>query len=247
MGSVSKEQIAKSREIGILDHLKACEPGELKPDGPGRCTTVSHDSLVISKGKWAWNSGGVGGVSALDYLTKVRGIGFVEAVEQLCGEHPTFAVTPRAGAPPEPEKCPFYPPEPLCHSNGAVSYLQNRGISSEVIARCMDLGILFESRYFNSKSPHHNAAVCVFAGKDEAGAMRFAAMSGIDSDLKHYKSGGDKRFNFHLPAKNSASTQLATFEAPIDALCHATLYPDWDGHRLALGGTSAVSLTAFLK
>lgn len=247
MSGVSKEQVAKAREIDLLSYLQSCEPGELKPDGPGRYTTISHDSLVISRGKWVWNGGGVGGVSALDYLIKVRGMGFVEAVKRLTDSPRAFTVTPKAQSPPEPEKRRFYAPKPLRYANGAVSYLQRRGISPEVIARCMDAGILFESRYFNPQSSYHNAAVCVFAGKDAAGTVRFAALRGIDSDLKQDKAGSDKRFNFHLPAKNPASMELACFEAPIDALSHATLFPDWDGHRLSLGGTSPVALTAFLE
>lgn len=246
MGGVSAEQVAKAREIDLLSYLQTYEPGELKPDGPGRYTTVSHDSLVISRGKWVWNGGGVGGVSALDYLIKVRGLGFVEAVERLTDSH-SFTITPKAQAPPVPEKRPFYLPKPLRYSNGAVSYLQHRGISPEVIARCMDAGTVFESRYYNPQSPYHNTAVCVFAGKDSTGAIRFAAMRGIDSELKQDKAGSDKRINFHLPARDPACTQLAIFEAPIDALSHATLYPDWDGHRLSLGGTSPVALTAFLE
>ena len=247
MPGVSAEQVAKAREIDLLRYLQAYEPRELKPDGPGRYTTVSHDSLVISRGKWVWNGGGVGGVSALDYLIKVRGLGFVEAVERLTAASPVLTVPPKAQSPPAPEKRRFYPPKPLRYSNGAVSYLQRRGISPEVIARCMGVGILFESRYYNPQSPHHNAAVCVFAGKDETGAIRFAAMRGIDTDFKQDKAGSDKRYNFHFPAKDTASAQLACFEAPIDALSHATLYPDWDGHRLSLGGTSPVALTAFLE
>ena len=44
---------------------------------------------------------------------------------------------------------------------------------------------------------------------------------------------------------------MAVFEAPIDALSHATLQElegwKWDGYRLSLGGTSHVALMAFLK
>ena len=74
MPGVSEEQVTRAREIDLLSYLRAYEPGELKPDGPGRYTTVTHGSLVISNGKWNWNAGGVAGVSALDYLIKIRGI-----------------------------------------------------------------------------------------------------------------------------------------------------------------------------
>jgi hypothetical protein len=65
--------------------------------------------------------------------------------------------------------------------------------------------------------------------------------------MKRDCSGSDKRFSFHLAVNDAASGALAVFEAPIDALSHATLFPGWDGHRLSLGGTSDVALLAFLE
>ena len=250
---VEEEQSEKAREIDLLSYLQTYEPRELKPDGPGRYVTESHGSLVISNGKWKWNNGSVGGVSALDYLTKVRGVGFVEAVELLTGERAADAraYQESAKAQPPPKKWPFHPPRPLRYSNGAVSYLQKRGISPEVINRCIKAGILYESRYYNPESAYHNAAVCVFAGKNAQGEIKFAAMRGIDTDMKQDKAGSDKRLNFCIPAKNPNSRHLAVFEAPIDALSHATLQQrggwDWDGHRLSLGGTADVALIAFLE
>ena len=47
--------------------------------------TREHDSLKISNGKWCWFSQGIGGRSALDYLIKVKGIPFTEAVEMILG------------------------------------------------------------------------------------------------------------------------------------------------------------------
>lgn len=253
MPGVSEDQIARARKIDLLSYLQAYEPGELKPDGSGRYTTVSHGSLVISNGKWRWNRGQIGGRSALDYLIKMRGMGFVAAVEHLTGERVGDARTyqARAKAEPPPTKYPFYPPHPCRYATGAVSYLQGRGIHPEVIRRCIQLGILYESRYYNPKSEYHGAAVCAFAGRDEAGVIRFAAMRGIASDFKRDKAGSDKRFNFHIPAGNPHSRHLAVFEAPIDALSHASLQQrdgwKWDGHRLSLGGTSEVALISFLE
>jgi hypothetical protein len=47
--------------------------------------TTSRGSLVISRGMWYWNRGQVGGRSALDYLIKVRGMGFVGAAMTVLG------------------------------------------------------------------------------------------------------------------------------------------------------------------
>ena len=253
MPGVSEEQVARARELDLLSYLQAYEPGELKPDGPGRFTTVTHGSLIISNGKWRWNRGQVGGISALDYLMKVRGMDFVAAVEHLTGERAETAKTYQAEEklrPPTP-KWTFYPPRPCRYATGAVSYLQSRGISPEVIRRCIQSGILYESRYYKPQSQYHNNPVCVFAGKDETGEIKFAAMRGLSGDFKQDKAGSDKRFNFHLPAKNPGSRHLAVFEVPIDALSHAMLQQRggwcWDGHRLSLGGTSDVALIAFLE
>jgi len=146
---------------------------------------------------------------------------------------------------------PFRPPKPCRYATGAVSYLQNRGISPEVIRWCIQLGILYESRYYNPQSEYHNAPVCVFAGKDKSGAASFAAMRGITTDLKRDKAGSDKRYSFHIPAKSPNGRHLTVFEAPIDAMSHASLQQrsgwTWDGHRLSLGGTSDMALIAFLE
>ena len=54
-----------------------------------------------------------------------------------------------------------------------------------------------------------------------------------------------------LSAQATGQPTASVFEAPIDALSHATLQEiegwKWDGYRLSLGGTSPVALTAFLN
>ena len=253
MSGVTAEQISRAREIDLLSYLSAYEPNELIRDGPGRYTTATHGSLVISNGKWNWNGGVVAGVSALDYLTKVRGMGFVSAVEALTGERAESARSYQAVAitQPAPERLPFYPPRPIRYPNGAVSYLQKRGIHPDIISRCLREGILYESRYYNLRSELHNAPICVFVGKDENGEIKFAAQRGIDVDLKRDKSGSDKRFGFCIPAVSGHDRHVAVFEAPIDAMSHASLRRrqgwNWGGHRLSLGGTVDVALISFLE
>ncbi len=85
MRRVNEEDVRVAREMDLLTYLQMCEPWELKQTSSNEYRTVSHGSLVISNGKWYWNRGGFGGVSALDYLIKVRGMRFVAAVETVCG------------------------------------------------------------------------------------------------------------------------------------------------------------------
>lgn len=74
-----------------MTYLKHYEPQELVHLYGGTYCTREHDSLKISNGKWHWWSRGFGGVSALDYLIKVKGYPFIQAVEVILGRAASWA------------------------------------------------------------------------------------------------------------------------------------------------------------
>lgn len=235
MAGVTKEQIRRAKEWDLLSYLQTCEPGELKNCGNESCT-VSHDSLRISNGKWHWHSQGVGGRTALDHLIKVRGMGFVEAVECLCG----YCPPPERSRPkPKPPK-PFTLPEPNRYGTSAVSYLQDRGIDADIISRCIAAGILYESRRYQN---------CVFVGRDPSGMAQFACLRGIHGGFKMDVEGSDKRYSFCLSPLHLCGS-AAVAESPINALSVASFLKmqgmDWqDSHYLSLGGTAPRALVRF--
>lgn len=83
MAYYSKELLAEIKQIDLLTYLQNYEPGELVKINERMYTTREHDSLKISNGLWFWWSKGIGGRSALDFLVKVRGMDFTDAVEVL--------------------------------------------------------------------------------------------------------------------------------------------------------------------
>ena len=171
MPGVTEDQVKLAREVDLLSYLQANKSRELLPPQNGGYRTATHGSLVISNGKWIWNRGGIGGRSALGYPIKMRGMGFVEAVETVLGSRaaPVSLTLPIKKEESQPKKWIFYPPKSRRYSNSAVSYLQERGISPEVIKQCIQASILYDSCYYNLESVYHNAAVCVFAGKGAYG------------------------------------------------------------------------------
>jgi len=276
MPGVSKEQVELARSVDLLTYLQANEPWELRRSGPNEYRTVTHGSLVISRGLWFWNRGGFGGKSALDYLVKVRGMGFINAVETVlsCRASPMLSALPEEKAKPppgthdravaggndqtvseaseqsvirwagretsnQPQKTLILPP-PIKFSSLMPSYLQKRGISADIISKCISADVLYESRY-------NGSPVCVFVGHDEHGKARFACMRGINADLKQDCAGSDKRYSFRYPPENVDTVNLAVFEAPVDLLSHVRLFSEFDGYRLSLGGTSDTALMAFLE
>lgn len=248
MPGVTKEQIQAAREADLFAYLQFHEPGVLKRDGPNY-RHKEHDSLVYVTGKryWYWNSRGRS-INALDYLIQIRGYGLVDAVQALAGGEiqraPAYQRILQKQPQKEREKKPFTLPWGRRCATAAVSYLQRRGISPDIISRCLHEGLFYEARY-------HGEAVCVFVGKDDTGKARFACMRSITGDLKKDVYGSDKEFSFCYPPQKPGSRHVAVFEAPIDNLSHATLQElegwKWDGYRLSLGGTSHVALTAFLE
>lgn len=79
------EAIERARQVDLLTYLQTCEPQELVHVSGNVYCTKTHDSLRISNGKWCWFSRGIGGYSALDYLIKVNGYSFMDAMETIIG------------------------------------------------------------------------------------------------------------------------------------------------------------------
>ena len=173
--------------------------------------TKTHDSLRISNGKWCWFSRGIGGASALDYLIKVNGYSFMEAMETISGraaERPPISM-PTAE---KPQPKTLLLPKRSPTSDRVIAYLTGRGIDREILDYCIQTEKLYESL------PHHNA---VFLGFDTQGKARFGCQRGTGKVRFHGDlNGSDKHFSFSL-AGDSPSLHL--FESPIDALSYATL------------------------
>ena len=224
--------IRQVKQIDLLTYLQNYDPDELVSAGGGEYCTKSHDSLRISHGLWCWHSRDIGGKSALDYLIKIRGMGFMDAVQHLLG---------RSVLQPPVFSCPVKPPQktlrlpPAAPGNDrALGYLQSRGIDRAVLEHCAKAGRLYESADF------HN---CVFVGTDKAEQPRYAALRGTIGSFKGEASGSDKRYSFSLPAHNESET-LHLFESAIDALSYATIMQmhgrDYtQTHLLSLAGVFA--------
>ena len=234
MAYIPPEVILEVKQIDLLSYLQTSEPQELIPCGNNTFKTKKHDSLKISNGKWMWWSRNIGGRSALDYLVKVRGMTFLQAVETL--------VTTAASVPYEPRKPPGSSPKKLelprknSDSQSVRTYLLGRGIFHEIIEHCLENGTLFESR------SHHS---CVFVGFDGEGNPRYGAYRGTGKErIMGELSGSDKRFSFRLTA--SKSSRLHVFEGAIDLLSYAALMAqngrEWRCENLlSLGGVFATA------
>ena len=138
MPYLSKDQIATAREMDLLTYLRRFDPEELVHIGGNTYTTRTHDSLKISNGKWCWWSRNIGGTNALDYLTRVEGLSFLDAVQRILGELPRVPPTPMRTAP--LLKTEFILPPKHADNRRVFAYLRSRGVDAEIINHCIKPG-----------------------------------------------------------------------------------------------------------
>lgn len=233
MARVSKEQIEQAKQLDLLTYIRLYEPHELVRKGSDYCTR-EHDSLVISEnGLWHWFSHNIGGITALQYLIKVKNMEFVDAVMHLCGDTPVcMEIENHKQA--QKEKTSFILPTACKNNDKVITYLRHRGISNPIIDYCIDNKLIYES------VEYHNA---VFIGYDKDKTPRYAALRGtwqhMANPFKGEVSGSDKRFSFNI-TPNEKSKKLIVSESAVDVLSVATIRNDIGMvHYLSIGGVYA--------
>ena len=243
MPIISKEDVQKARDMDLLTYLTYYEPGNLKQVSGNVFSTVEHDSLIINNGKWCWFSQGIGGRSALDYLIKVKGIPFRDAVERIIGN--ITEPLPKPVVKPSPPK-EFVMPDVKNKTERAFKYLVDRGIDPEIVSWCIDHKLIFETTKYGN---------VLFVGYDNEGQPKYGAVRSITGNYKGDVKGSDKRFAFRL-VKADKPRKVHVFESVPDLLSYATCIKqngeNWRKESyLSLGGIGGkavpLSLEQFLK
>ena len=233
----TEEQIMKARAIDLLTYLQTYEPTELVHVRGNTYCTREHDSLKISNGKWMWWSRGFGGSSALDYLIKVKGMQFMDAMKILTADSElALNNAPVLGESRQNKGTrKLLLPEKSETNLEVIRYLSSRGIDRDIIKECIEEGLLYESM------PYHN---CIFVGYDESGKAAYACYRATNGErLMGEAAGSDKRYAFRI---NRSGSTLHVFESAIDLLSYATTMKMRTGEwrpepMLSLGGVYAPS------
>jgi hypothetical protein len=231
MPFIPPEVIQQAKQMDLLTYLKNYESHELVHVSGNTYCTKTHDSLRISNGKWCWFSQSIGGRSALDYLIKVNGLSFTEAVEQIMGQAAVKTPVFHRQEIQHQEKK-LILPERNSNNETVIAYLQSRGIHRDIIDYCIATDRLYEDR------EHHNA---VFVGFDPSGDPKYSVVRGTKG-IRYLGEvlGSDKCFSFSIPARKESKI-LHLFESAIDLLSFSTLEliynKDWHNeNQLSLAG-----------
>ena len=208
------EIIQKVKQMDLLTYLKNYEPYELVKDSNNQYSTKTHGSLKISNGFWNWFSAGIGGKNAVDYLIKVKGYSFIEAVQIILQKqqiHPPIYIEKQEKRKEET----LILPQKNIDNYIAKSYLKQRGIDEEIINYCTENRLIYEDKLY------HNV---IFLGYDENKKPMYAGRRSTDgSRFKSDVTGSNKAYSFKLESKEKTNT-IYIFEGAIDLLSYATLF-----------------------
>lgn len=243
---VSKDMINKAMQVDLLEYAKSLGM-EFETRGRNNTFYQKGHSLNITRSKNMYYrfSTGKGG-NVINFAMEQNGWTFQQAVRSLCGEEiqksvPKQTYIPAKQIPEHKEK--MILPKANSDARRAFAYLvKTRHIDSQIVTQLMREHKIYE----NDK---HS---CVFVGFDKNGQAGYASVRSTYTMGNSYRGdvkNSDKRHCFTL---NGKSDSVYVFEAPIDAMSHATLTKvsgwDWqEDWRIALGGVSDLGLQQFLS
>ena len=239
MSYYNKLDVKAAREMDLLTYLSYYEPENLKHVSGSVYCTREHDSLIINNGKWCWFSQGFGGRSALDYLIKVKGLSFYDAVKRIIGEK-TSILPPTLPTKPPPKI--FIMPEISNDTTRVRKYLTGRGIDPEIIDWCIKKKLIYETAKYGN---------VLFVGYDSQGLPKYGAVRSTCDGYKGDVKGSDKRFSFKLVRADSPR-KVHVFESAPDLLSYATCVKlrgnNWRKESyLSLGGIGGNSIPKALE
>jgi hypothetical protein len=221
--------VAEVKQIDLLSYLQRNDPTELVKIGNGVYCTRSHDSLkVTDKGLWHWFSRDIGGRTALDYLIKVKGMQFTDAVMKITGQEiNSFPASDYVA------KKKLLLPEKHTDNVAVTNYLANvRCLDPDIVNQLIRKGLIYESKFGSNTN-------AVFVGVSKDGVPKQASIRGVMSLYKTEAIGSNKHFAFNIPAKNGSDT-IRVFEGAIDLMSFMTLSKihrnPIDEHLISLSG-----------
>lgn len=216
---VSEREKANAKQYDAFSYLQMADPYELVRLSGNEYCLRSHDSFKLSQKNgvwlWYWYSRDFGGRSAVDYLIKVKGYHFAEAIREvnrvMKGMTPSFFIE-------EKEEKIFKLPPKSNRCDVVINYLMSRGINRKLVEDLIEKGMIYQNRKHLS---------VVFVGFDDNGKPAHASYRSTDEDkaAKGDYSASNKEYAFRIESENAKTVRV--FESAIDLLSYMTLCKIW--------------------
>ena len=246
----TEEQMRQVFDTNLIDF--AVKHGYEIEKGDRNTVHVKHSGglYMFKHGRGYYQFAGGKSGNIIQFVQEYMGIAdFKDAVGFILGCHAyeqTEHYVPVAEKEPKGE---LVLPEKDRGCNQTFAYLtKTRGIDCGIVGEMIKQGKIYQA--ITHKDGYHFKN-CAFVGYDENGKARYCALRapGKDSKFRQDVENSDKTYGFCMEGH---SNRVYEFEAPIDAMSHATLCKlygmDWqEDHRVAEGCLSDKALARYLK
>lgn len=246
----TEEQMRQVFDTNLIDF--AVQKGFKIEKGDRNTVHVKHSGglFLFKSGKGFHCFSGDKKGNIIDFVKEYLGAAdFKEAVELILGCR-AYELTEHYVAPVEKKERGelVLPPQDKSFMR-TIDYLTiTRKIDDEIVAEMIKGGKIYGARTERNGRVFHN---CAFVGYDENGKARYCALRAPmeGSNFRQDVTNSDKTYGFTMEGR---SNRVYEFEAPIDAMSHATLCKlhgiDWrEDHRVSEGCLSDKALQRYLK
>ena len=147
------EQVNRARQVDLYSFLPAYDPTGWRRADARRIKSTIHDSLLVTAGKgYCWNSRGITGANAINFMQEFYDLSFQEAVQVLINEgDETSLPNPPPIFLPDRQTSLKSPPEAAGKPwRRAFAYLHHRGISYQLISRLVSEGLIYQEKDHNN-------------------------------------------------------------------------------------------------
>ncbi len=246
----SQEQMEDARSRSILDVARNLGLELVRKDSK-TMTVKGYGGLVFFHPEYGngyhWHSQDQSG-DAIQFVQDWEGVDFKSAVEMILGTQAYSHIEQYQPPPPQPKK-EFILPQRDDNNRQVYAYLtQTRGIEHSVVKHLFREKLLYQSKEEKNGKIYRN---CAFLGYDLENTPKHCSLRSPSATYKFTQevTGSDKAYSFSMKGK---SDRIFVFEAPIDAISHASMMAlegvDWTAnHLISQGGLSDKALPRYLK
>lgn len=246
----TQEQVRKIYSTNLID-FAVSHGFAIDPEYKDRAAVhvKGYGGLYLFKHGRGYNcfSGGQGNI--VDFAMEFLGLSKLEAMEEILGSK-AYEQKEHLIPPVEKEKKGKLIIPPKDNNNRKVfAYLtRTRKIEPEIVKTMLNAGKIYQTRQMVQDRIINN---CAFLGFDTEGQVKYCALRGcsVGGSYRRDMPDSDKTYGFVMEGK---SNRVYEFEAPIDAMSHASFFymlgMDWEmDHRVSEGCLSKKALDRYLS
>lgn len=231
------DDIAKVFQTNLIDYAKSQGFDVIKSDNRAFKVQNHGGLFLFERGFYCHTTREKGNI--IDFARKYQNLDFYKAVDNILGYSPAQEIY-KPNLKQYEEKQEMILPEFSADTSIVLNYLVNkRDLDVDIVKDLIANNQIKQTKDYNN---------CTFIGYSQENIPKYCSLRGTLGDFRQDIRNSDKSYAFTM---SSESNRVFVFEAPIDAISHATIFKlkglSTDDNRIAMGGLFDKALKRFLE